>query len=514
MSLFRPLSLRRKFAVALVAFSLVLTGGGGFLALWVTTRALESELDEKLLWMAGAVSDATLFSEDVLNFRPGEEGTLLWSSYQARLEGFLPRAEQAYLFRRGGEALVTTEPANQIPVGTPLLFLNVYRSELESAWNTGSATTSLFRGPEGELYKFAFWQLGTGDAMLALLVRTDFLDPVSNLRRSIVLGSFGGAGLAAVLAWLLAMGIVQPMERLARAALRIQRGQWDRPVPQEGGDEVGRLSRAMERMREGILERDEQLRLMLAQVAHEIRNPLGGLELFASAAMESDNSEERNRILARIRTEVDGLNGIIQNFLSFARPLQPNIELHDVRTPLIEASELVGPDLRRPGSALSKDLPDSPLFVRADPDHVKRAVLNLLRNAAQAGTRVHLAAQWRNGEVEITVADDGPGIDPDLGGRIFEPFVTDKEQGAGLGLAIVRRLMERNGGRITLLEGSDPEAVQARREIEETGGFGASGALFRIALPGSDDLSFEDSTRAAEGFSNRFTDGFTDGFAK
>ena len=65
----------------------------------------------------------------------------------------------------------------------------------------------------------------------------------------------------------------------------------DEPVREERGGELGRLSRAMERMREGILHRDEQLRLMLAQVAHEIRNPLGGLELFASAAAETGDAE-------------------------------------------------------------------------------------------------------------------------------------------------------------------------------------------------------------------------------
>jgi len=487
------LSLRRKFALTFVGFSLFLTVGGGALGLWITTRALESELDQKLLWMAGAVSDATLFAEDVMNFRPGEEGTLLWSSYQARLEGFLPRAEAAYLFRRGGDALVTTEPPQAIPVGTPLLFLNVYRSELEEAWETGSATTSLFRGPDGQLFKYAFWRLGTGEAMLALLVRTDFLDPVSDFRRTLAFGALVGAGLAALLAWLLAMGVVQPLERLSRAALRIQRGQWDRPVPEEGGDEVGRLSRAMERMREGIQERDEQLRLMLAQVAHEIRNPLGGLELFATAAMESDEPEERRRILGRIRTEVEALNRIIQNFLSFARPLEPQVQLHDVRTPLLEAAELLGIDVRAPAPGFTKGfshgLPSEPLLVRADPDHVKRAVLNLLRNAAQAGSRVHLTARWRNGEAEITVLDDGPGIDPALEGRIFEPFVTDKEKGAGLGLAIVRRLVERNGGRIALLDAA--ASAEARREVTAAAGFDATGAVFRIYFPGTEDLPLD-----------------------
>ena len=99
-------------------------------------------------------------------------------------------------------------------------------------------------------------------------------------------------------------------------------------------------------MRQGILERDEQLRLMLAQVAHEIRNPLGGLELFASAAADTDDPVERRRLMDRVRSEVAALNAIIDDFLAFARPLSPTREAPDLREPLREAAELARAELR------------------------------------------------------------------------------------------------------------------------------------------------------------------------
>jgi len=246
-------------------------------------------------------------------------------------------------------------------------------------------------------------------------------------------------------------------------------------VVEERGHEIGRLSKAMERMRTGILNRDEQLRLMLAQVAHEIRNPLGGLELFATAAQESDDPAERNRILGRVRDEVEALNHIINDFLAFARPPEAILRLHDACRPVREASELVSMEMGQNGKVVELVLPDEPLVVNADPAHVKRATLNLARNAAQAGDHIRIATSLFRGEVRISVSDDGPGVPEDLRSRIFEPFVTDKAQGAGLGLAIVRQVAEANGGRGELVDPTEEDHV-------------GEGAEFRVYFKSSDEL--------------------------
>jgi len=475
------MNLRRRFALVLIGFSLLLTLGGGLLVHRVTSRALEDELNEKLVWVAGAAAEVGLDGETLLNLRPGDENFLLWQSNHNRLLLLRRYVEDAYIFRRGGEggeALVTSRPPSEVPVGTLLRFLSAYPTELETAWESGEATTRLFRGEGGQVFKYGFKRLGDSDAMLAVLMAADFLEPLAQLQRSLLLGAVFGAVVAGILAYLLATGIVQPLERLSRAALRIQRGRWDTPIQEERGEEVGRLSRAMERMRGGIILRDEQLRLMLAQVAHEIRNPLGGLELFASAALESEAPEERRRLLQRIRAEVAGLNGIINDFLSFARPVDPDIRLHDVREPIQESTEWVEMEMQKHQKELFLSVPVTALLGRADPDHVKRVLLNLLKNAAAVADRVWVEAASLNGEVVITVRDDGPGISPTVRDRIFEPFVTDKQQGAGLGLAIVKRVLEANGGRIELLE-----------DIQ-MGGQG-KGTEFRVYLPGSEDLPGE-----------------------
>ena len=311
-------------------------------------------------------------------------------------------------------------------------------------------------------------------AILVVLMPADFMQPVGRLGRTLLLGSLFAALLAAGLGALLAGSVVEPIERLSRSARRMERGHMNHPVASETGLEVGQLARAMERMRRALIERDEQLPLMFAQVAHEIRNPLGGLELFAAAASETEDRVERQRLIGRIRQEVGDLNRIISEFLLFARPLHVSQEIVDVRGPVREAAELVEGEMRAVGGILEVELPDQPLHVRADPDHIKSAALNLLRNAAQAGRRVRLEAEWHNGEVVVSVLDDGPGVAADMRPRIFEPFVTDKEKGAGLGLAIVKRVVDSIGGRVD---------VGAAERL----GFG-KGARFRLYFPGSEDI--------------------------
>lgn len=468
------MSLRRQFVLIFVVFAVVLTGVGGWLAWRHTSRALEEEMEDRLTWVAGAAAEAGIQSSIVLSFQRGDEVSAGWRGIQERLRRLQRYVSDAYVFRRDKTALVTTADPDSIPVGTPLRWLDTYSETLARAWQRGEASSPLFQGVDDEWYKYGFVRIEQSDAMLGVRMRADFLEPLTRFRRSVFLGSAVAVILAALLAAYLATNVTGPLNRLSRVALRIQRGHWDEPVTVERGDELGQLSQAMERMRQGIMQRDEHLRLMLAQVAHEIRNPLGGVELFASAAQDVDDPEERRRLLGRVRSEVKALNLITNDFLTFARPLKPDRRIHDLREPVRRATELVELEMAKEGGRLQVNLPDEPLMARADPDHVKRVVLNLLRNAREAGECVEARGFQGRGQVMISVRDDGPGVPKELRERIFEPFVTDKEQGAGLGLAIVRRVTEANGGRVELYQEEDDPVGE--------------GAEFRVYFDGAEEF--------------------------
>jgi signal transduction histidine kinase len=466
-------SLRSRFILVFVTFSLVVTAVVGFVSWSIARKALDEELDHRLVDVAGAAAETGLQSSLVLALEPGDDTLFAWRSTHQKLLSLRRYVDGAYIVDGQGRALVTDASADSIPIGAPLRFLEPHTAELQRARTLGRATTPSFQY-QGRAYKYGFVQLEHTPVVLAVLMQSNFLQPVATLRRTLFVGALFAALLAAGLGALLAAGVIEPLERLSRSALRIGRGQMREQIAPEQGVEVGQLALAMERMRAAVVERDEQLRLMVAQVAHEIRNPLGGLELFAAAAADADDPVERRRMIRRIRDEVAALNHIISEFLLFARPVRVSPELVDVRAPLQEAADLVAGEVLARAGAFEVALPAEPLVARVDPEHLKRATLNLLRNAAQAGQHVLLEAGWRNGEVVISVLDDGPGVAPEQRERIFEPFVTDKEKGAGLGLAIVKKVVESMGGRVEVAPADRPQH--------------GTGARFSLYFPGSEDL--------------------------
>jgi two-component system CheB/CheR fusion protein len=193
-----------------------------------------------------------------------------------------------------------------------------------------------------------------------------------------------------------------------------------------------------------------QLGHLAAVVAHEVRNPLAGVR----ASLEVLRSRlsalpvERDIIQLMIN-RLDVLNTKVDDILRFAQPRSAVLQRVEV-SPIVEdaiasARAAVGVDCV--GIAFTPPL----LTVRADPEMMRAAVLNLLLNACQAGgDAVEITAAAENGVCRIAVLDRGPGIEKDEADRVFDAFYTTKKTGTGLGLPIVRRLMELQQGTVTL----------------------------------------------------------------
>jgi len=487
------MTLRNRFAVLFVTFAVLISVLPGWLVWRTAQQALEAEFNERLEAVA-SMAARRIPGDLALAFQRGSESSRPWQEYHRelnhlRVNGLVASAD-VFSWSPGADyakALVTDKPADSMSPEQRLRWVELHSALVEEAYRHGGAVSQRIVGDEG-VFRYAIRRLSRPQAQavpdapdaeaafLAVQMPVDYEARLTSARRSIIFLTVVMGVLSGLAGWKVAGWIVAMLHGLSRAAVRRPPRWMDQPVPVTGEDEISLLARAMERMRIGIRRRDEQLRLMLSRVAHEIRNPLGGLELFASAAQESEDPKERRRILGKIRKEVLGLNAIIEEFLGFAQPGQADLSLHDVREPVQEAVELAGAEIEKHGGQLHLRFPDEPLLVLADPAQLKRVVLNLVRNASHAGETVWVEGAMVNGEVRISVRDDGPGVDPELQNRIFEPFVSDKEKGAGLGLAIVKDIAEASGGRVELASPNNREATDN------------SGAEFHVYLSGPESL--------------------------
>jgi PAS domain S-box-containing protein len=192
---------------------------------------------------------------------------------------------------------------------------------------------------------------------------------------------------------------------------------------------------------------------LAAVVAHEVKNPLAGIKGAVQVLLSRRAANDPEiQVMREIVSRIDALNDLISDLLVFARPRSPRLARLDFR-PLLE--EAVAMLRRDPvGAPIAVNIEGPGVTVEADGELIRAAVLNLLINAAQAleGSGHITVAVSREGESAVVeVRDTGPGIPPHLREQVFEPFVTTKARGGGLGLPIARRTVELHGGTLILV---------------------------------------------------------------
>lgn len=223
-----------------------------------------------------------------------------------------------------------------------------------------------------------------------------------------------------------------------------------------------RLCGEVARLREEVRRKNAELRRrerlaaigeMAAALAHEIRNPLGGISLYASLLERTTEPDSAARKSAGKITEgVRLLERLVSEILDFAQERPLERRRHDWAAVAETLRDAVRPWESQSGAALhiEGDLLEGGV-VYCDRDRLQQVLVNLVINGLQAAGRdgqVRVHAGERNRGVEISVTDTGPGIDESQRDRIFNPFFTTKASGTGLGLAIVHRIVEAHGGSI------------------------------------------------------------------
>ena len=229
-----------------------------------------------------------------------------------------------------------------------------------------------------------------------------------------------------------------------------------------------------------VVELEEQLRLkdglaqvgeLTAGIAHEFRNGLATIHGYARLLDLERLPPDMRAYVTGIREETDTLGAVVRNFLNFAKPT----ELVQVKVDVRAIVERVADDIRAEATSLGGTVAVTGDFLPVQGDEVllRQAFSNLCRNALEACREarvvphivIEAAHDHGQPQLRISVIDNGPGIEPGLVGRVFQPFVTTRARGTGLGLAVVQKIIVTHNGRVT---------VQA-----EPGG----GTRFTVSLP-------------------------------
>lgn len=460
-----------------------------FLFGWSTVRGLlDEEIGERLADFAAAAATAQ-HAELIATLAPGDDGNRTHRNAIAKLQAFKDASdslERLYIFTSDHRLLASTS-TDDGPIGTPLLALGRDQGEIDWAFAERRAIASrvTFQGRDGHLYKSGYAPILGGDGASLAMIGVDASASVFSIldktlgRLALISGLIGLAGLLAVYI-LGARWIVRPIRQLARAVSRIGRGNLTTEVPSSHHrDELGLLASGLDRMRQRLLAREQEQQMMLSGIAHEVRNPLGGIALFTGLLSEELSGDANKRAYVdKIQRELGHLERLVDDFLNYAR--DPNLERQPVALPaLFDAlAELMAPQLtqkrQRLTIELAQDLREGvqPPFM-ADEALLRRALLNLLLNASQAAPEsghIRLGARQRGNAILLSVQDDGPGLTPDIEAQMLTPFFTTKEKGIGLGLSLVSRFVTAHGGTLSL------------RPSER-------GAHFEIALPRHDPVA-------------------------
>ena len=385
-------------------------------------------------------------------------------------------ADLAQVLHRGrplDSVLLDAERQAVVAIGDTDDALHWARMALESF--EGAGTSGVFEySADGQDYIAGVAKSSIGDLMVvtrisataAYLTARQLLDRLVLTGLVIVL-------IAAVFGVVVSRRITRPLERLSSAVRKIAKGDFDVNVAIKSSDEIGELSTSFNDMAGELKERESSLKkaqhalvqsekmaavgTLSAGLAHEVKNPLSAVLGYAQLSKRKlDQPEALLKHLDTIENETRRCNEIIGNLMQFSRQEKGEHERISVNEVVEKSMAIVDHQLGLKNVEIESELADELPDISGNANQLQQVIMNLMINAQQAmgeeGGTVSLATLIEDDSLLITVSDTGPGIEPDVAAKIFEPFYTTKPagQGTGLGLSVTYGIIQDHGGEISV----------------------------------------------------------------
>lgn len=451
--------LRSREGALILSVTGAATGGGS------DSRACPRSFDAIQLQLAVSVNDGGENPVGSLSFRgPGD--VLLTRSDATHLVG-----------TRGWSALVDSErgkPVHLIGCADPAVLGRLLERGVgpsRSRWRSTKSPSGDGPWEDGSNLVEDHDVEGTGLRIIAAASPAEFFTPLHEAGRSYGIFVLLVAVGAAVLGLLIVNAELNSLEEVAVATARIGADENVPWLPPPGNDEVGRLSLALNQLADRVDQRMQSaehvgsmtaIRELTSHLVRDIKNPLSSLRLSLQSIQREVGDggipERWRGTIATSLNELKRVDRVISYILKAGAQRKVIIAPCSVRDAIHDCADLLSEEFERKNIRFRAYLHEGPDRVLADPGRLKNSILQLLQNSVEVlepGGLLEMrteTTEWRGGAaVVVAIRDDGPGIDPEDRGRIFDPFFSTKPEAAGIGLAVARRNIQEFGGDLRLV---------------------------------------------------------------
>ena len=349
-----------------------------------------------------------------------------------------------------GLRIVTHSDSNKIlNITEPRLFLN--QNEIFGLEINNSITSLPFKGDDENWYLWGFYRLSFNH-WLAVRESAANFEKVDQLSSTIWYFGLGGILLSIILGIVVSNSITKPIRKLVSFSDQIGKGNLKTAAPENMKGELKVLTNALDKMRINISDNQKEKEKILAQIAHEIRNPLGGIELLTNLISEEDSdNQKKDEYTDRILNEISELKKLISSYLDYSKPTKPEPELINLNELLSECKSIFENDLNNNNINFKVEAQIKEIIF--DRSHLKNVLINLIKNSIESikeNGEILIKAFKSNNQSCISINDNGAGIKIGELENIFNPFYTTKSDGTGLGLSSCKKYCEDNSAALVV----------------------------------------------------------------
>jgi len=437
------LTIKTRIMLIFSLIALILVGSMAYISYHFVRDIYLEQIEDQMILMNDVIAHD--LNPEYLDYIQSDNENMAFRYYEKKLDeaNRVMRLHNVFLFDSTLSVLV------KVKEDISAARLKINRSEIDELKVAGSVVSLPFKGNDDNWYLWGFYRLNER-YYLGIQESAERLARLDTLALIFTGIAIFGLLLTFFAAWMVARAIGTPINRLVRFSGEIGKGNYSNDPPDAVSGELGVLNNALIKMRDGILKHNEEKEKLLAEIAHEIRNPLGGVELLAGLINENLPGDSKNAEYARkIIHEISGLKQQVNEYLQFSRSAPPRPQQFDLEKVMDEIKDMYHQQLEQKNISLILENNISKL--KFDISHLRQILMNLINNSINILPEngiIRISANRNGKHSYISVSDNGPGLPDEDIENIFEPFFTKRNGGTGLGLAICRKLCNENRARI------------------------------------------------------------------